>query len=103
MIALIDYGAGNLTSVRKAFGTSSNAFLEIQWYLFGAVFLLAAGYTLLRQEHVKIDVILSRFGKRTQIKVEIFGIVCFLFPFVFAMVSLVWPLFAGSPRVREEV
>jgi TRAP-type mannitol/chloroaromatic compound transport system permease small subunit len=79
-------------SVRKAFGTSSNAFLEIQWYLFAAVFLLAAGYTLLRQEHVKIDVILSRFSKRTQIKVEIFGIVCFLFPFVFAMVSLVWPL-----------
>jgi TRAP-type mannitol/chloroaromatic compound transport system permease small subunit len=79
-------------AVRKIFGTSSNAFLEIQWYLFAAVFLLAAGYTLLRQEHVKIDVVLGHFSKRTQIKVEIFGIVCFLFPFVFAMVSLVWPL-----------
>ena len=79
-------------AVRKAFGTSSNAFLEIQWYLFAGVFLLAAGYTLLRQEHVKIDVILGHFSKRTQIKVEIFGIVCFLFPFVFAMVTLVWPL-----------
>jgi TRAP-type mannitol/chloroaromatic compound transport system permease small subunit len=79
-------------SVRKAFGTSSNAFLEIQWYLFAAVFLLAAGYTLLRQEHVKIDVVLGHFSKRTQIKVEIFGIVCFLLPFVFAMISLVWPL-----------
>ncbi|HEV8312677.1 MAG TPA: TRAP transporter small permease subunit, partial [Burkholderiaceae bacterium] len=56
------------------------------------VFLLAAGYTLLRQEHVKIDVVLGHFSKRTQIKVEMFGIVCFLFPFVFAMVSLVWPL-----------
>ncbi len=78
--------------VRKAFNYSSNAFLEIQWYLFAAVFLLAAGYTMLRQEHVKIDVILHRFSRRTQIKVEIFGIVAFLFPFVFAVIDLVWPL-----------
>src|SRR5512139_4239309 len=61
--------------VRKAFDTSSNAFLEIQWYLFAAVFLLAAGYTMLRQEHVRIDVVLHNFSRRTQIKVEIFGIV----------------------------
>jgi TRAP-type mannitol/chloroaromatic compound transport system permease small subunit len=79
-------------AVRKAFNTSSNAYLEVQWYLFAAVFLLAAGYTMLRQEHVKIDVVLSRFSKRTQIKIEIFGIVAFLFPFVIAVVSLVWPL-----------
>jgi TRAP-type mannitol/chloroaromatic compound transport system permease small subunit len=78
--------------VRKAFDTSSNAFLEIQWYLFAAVFLLAAGYTLLRQEHVKIDVVLHNFSRRTQIKVEIFGLVAFLMPFVFAVVDLVWPL-----------
>lgn len=79
-------------SIRKAFDTSSNAFLEIQWYLFAAVFLLSAGYTMLRQEHVKIDVILHRFSRPTQIKVEIFGIVAFLFPFVFAVVDLVLPL-----------
>jgi TRAP-type mannitol/chloroaromatic compound transport system permease small subunit len=78
--------------VRKAFDTSSNAFLEIQWYLFAAVFLVAAGYTLLRQEHVKIDVVLHNFNRRTQIKVEIFGIVAFLMPFVFAVTDLVWPL-----------
>ena len=78
--------------VRKAFNTSSNAFLEIQWYLFAAVFLLAAGYTMLRQEHVKIDVILHRFSKRTQIKVEIFGIAVFLFPFVVLVIELVLPL-----------
>jgi TRAP-type mannitol/chloroaromatic compound transport system permease small subunit len=78
--------------VRKAFNISSNAFLEIQWYLFAAVFLLAAGYTMLRQEHVKIDVVLHRFSRATQIKIEIFGIVAFLFPFVFAVVDLVWPL-----------
>jgi TRAP-type mannitol/chloroaromatic compound transport system permease small subunit len=79
-------------SVRKAFNTSSNAFLEIQWYFFAAVFLLAAGYTMLRQEHVKIDVILHRFSKRTQILVEIFGIAVFLLPFVVTVVDLVWPL-----------
>lgn len=78
--------------VRKAFNTSSNAFLEIQWYLFAAIFLLAAGYTMLRQEHVRIDVVLGRFSKRTQIKVEIFGIVCFLFPLVVVVIDLVLPL-----------
>lgn len=78
--------------VRKAFDMSSNAFLEIQWYLFAAVFLLAAGYTLLRQEHVRIDVILHRFSRPTQVKIEMFGIVVFLFPFVFAVVDLVLPL-----------
>jgi TRAP-type mannitol/chloroaromatic compound transport system permease small subunit len=78
--------------VRKAFNYSSNAFLEIQWYLFAAVFLLAAGYTMLRQEHVKIDVVLHRFSRRTQVGIEIFGILAFLFPFVYAVVQLVWPL-----------
>lgn len=82
--------------VRKAFNTSSNAFLEIQWYLFAAVFLLGAGYTMLRQGHVKIDVILGRFSKRTQIKVEIFGIVCFLMPFVLSVIAQVWPLVANA-------
>jgi TRAP-type mannitol/chloroaromatic compound transport system permease small subunit len=78
--------------VRKAFNVSSNAYLEIQWYLFAAMFLLAAGYTMLRQEHVKIDVILHRFTKRTQIKIEIFGIVAFLFPLVLTVIDLSWPL-----------
>ncbi len=78
--------------VRKTLDTSSNAFLEIQWYLFAAVFLLAAGYTLLRQEHVKIDVILHNFHRRTQVKIEIFGLVFFLLPFSIYMIDLVWPL-----------
>jgi TRAP-type mannitol/chloroaromatic compound transport system permease small subunit len=82
--------------VRKAFNSSSNAFLEIQWYLFAAVFLLGSGYTMLRQEHVKIDVLLHRFSRRTQVKIEIFGIVAFLFPFVFAVINLVWPLVARA-------
>lgn len=87
--------------VRKVFNTSSNAFLEIQWYLFAGVFLLGAGYTLLRQGHVKIDVILGRFSKRTQIKVEIFGIVFFLMPFVFAVIHHVWPLVVNAYVTQE--
>ena len=82
--------------IRKVFNTSSNAFLEIQWYLFAAVFLLGAGYTLLRQGHVKIDVILGRFSRRTQIIVECFGIVFFLMPFVFAVIHHVWPLVVNA-------
>jgi TRAP-type mannitol/chloroaromatic compound transport system permease small subunit len=52
--------------VRKAFNTSSNAFLEVQWYLFAWSFLVAAGYTLLHREHVRIDVLNSRLSKRTR-------------------------------------
>lgn len=78
--------------VRKAFNTSSNAFLEVQWYFFAAIFLLGAGYTMLRQEHVRIDVILSRFTRPTQIKIEIFGITVFLFPLVWTVITQVYPL-----------
>ena len=78
--------------VRKAFDMSSNAFLEVQWYLFAAVFLLAAGYTMLRQEHVRIDIILGKFSKRTQIIIESVCIVLFLFPFTIEVINLVWPL-----------
>jgi TRAP-type mannitol/chloroaromatic compound transport system permease small subunit len=91
VLAAVLISAAN-AAVRKAFDTSSNAFLEIQWYLFAAVFLVASGYTLLRQEHVKIDVVLHRFSRPTQIKVEIFGIVAFLIPFVLTVSALVWPL-----------
>lgn len=87
--------AGN-AAVRKAFDTSSNAWLEIQWYLFSAVFLLAAGYTLLQQGHVRIDVLLGRFGRRTQTWVECFGIVFFLLPFVALVIDLVLPLVARA-------
>ena len=78
--------------VRKTFNVSSNGFLEIQWYLFAAVFLLGAGYTMKRQEHVKIDVVSSRFSKTTQIWIDIVGIVCFLVPFVITVITLSLPL-----------
>lgn len=66
--------------VRKIFNTSSNAFLEVQWYLFAASFLLASCYTLLQNEHVKIDVVYSRFDRQTQTKIDIFGFAFFLLP-----------------------
>jgi TRAP-type mannitol/chloroaromatic compound transport system permease small subunit len=83
--------AGNAI-MRKIFNWSTNSFLEIQWYLFAAIFLVGAGYTLLRQEHVKIDVVLGHFSKRTQVKVEIFGLLVFLLPFVYALTKEVMPL-----------
>jgi TRAP-type mannitol/chloroaromatic compound transport system permease small subunit len=82
--------------VRKLFNASSNAFLEVQWYLFAAVFLLASGYTLLRQEHVKIDVVYGRFSRRTQVGIDIAGIVVFLMPFVVISLVLVMPLVVGA-------
>lgn len=66
--------------IRYIFNTSSNAWLEIQWYLFSAVFLLGTSYTLRRNEHVRIDVISGRFSKRTQVWMDIFGFLFFLLP-----------------------
>lgn len=100
ILAAVLISAGNAI-VRKAFNNSSNGLLEIQWYLFAAVFLLAAGYTLLRGEHVKIDVIFGRFSKRTQIKVELFGFCVFLLPFVYAVLVEFTPLFLKALHSGE--
>lgn len=79
--------------VRKVFNVSSNAYLEVQWYLFAASFLIAAGYTLLQNEHVRIDVISSRLSKRGQIWMDIFGFVVFLTPFCLAILYYGTPFF----------
>ncbi|MES2401937.1 MAG: TRAP transporter small permease subunit [Pseudomonadota bacterium] len=79
--------------VRKVFNVSSNAYLEVQWYLFAASFLIAAGYTLLQNEHVRIDVISSRLSKRGQIWLDIFGFVVFLTPFCVAILYYSTPFF----------
>lgn len=84
--------AGNAI-VRKTLNVSSNAWLEMQWYLFSAVFLLAAGYTLLRNEHVRIDVVAGRFSARTQTWIDVFGTVFFLLPMAVLFVYLSWPIF----------
>jgi TRAP-type mannitol/chloroaromatic compound transport system permease small subunit len=79
--------------VRKIFNTGSNAYLEVQWYLFAASFLIAAGYTLLNNDHVKIDVVSSRFSKETQIKIDIFGFSFFLIPMCLAILWYGVPFF----------
>ncbi|RZJ00469.1 MAG: TRAP transporter small permease subunit, partial [Haliea sp.] len=78
--------------VRKVFDTSSNAFLEAQWYLFAWSFLVAAGFTLLNREHVRIDVVNSRLSKRTQVWIDILGFVFFLTPLCLLVLYLSWPL-----------
>jgi TRAP-type mannitol/chloroaromatic compound transport system permease small subunit len=82
--------------MRYAFDISSNAWLEIQWYLFAAIFLLAAGYTLKHNGHVRIDVIYGRLSPRTQAWIDIIGGVVFLLPLSLLMVWLSWPGFIDS-------
>lgn len=92
--------AGNAT-VRKALDISSNAFLELQWYLYGAAFMLAAAYTLLRNEHVRIDVVSSLLSTRARNWIDLCGHILFLSPFVLAMAYLSWPFFLHSFRSSE--
>jgi TRAP-type mannitol/chloroaromatic compound transport system permease small subunit len=95
VLAAILVSAGNAI-LRKAFSISSNAWLELQWYLFSAVFLLAAGYTLLKGEHVKVDILYGRWSRRTQIWIEIFGTLFFLLPFCVISILLSWPVAVGK-------
>lgn len=87
--------AGNAI-VRKAFNLGSNAFLEIQWYLFAAVFMLGAGYAFLKNAHVRIDFLSNRFSARTCNWIDIFGILIFLAPLCILMIMLSWPLFMNA-------
>jgi TRAP-type mannitol/chloroaromatic compound transport system permease small subunit len=87
--------------VRKIFNTSSNAYLEVQWYLFAAAFLLASGYTLLNGEHVKIDVIASRLSKRKQIWIDIIGFTFFLTPMCLIILYFGIPFFLQGFRSGE--
>jgi TRAP-type mannitol/chloroaromatic compound transport system permease small subunit len=87
--------------IRKVFGTSSNAWLELQWYLFGAVFMLCASWTLKANEHIRIDIVSNKLSKRGRDWVDIFGHVFFLFPFVLLMVWLSTPFFWRSYTSNE--
>jgi TRAP-type mannitol/chloroaromatic compound transport system permease small subunit len=87
--------------IRKAFDSSSNAWLELQWYLFGAVFMLAGAYTLQRNAHIRIDVISSHLKKRTRDWIDLFCHIVFLMPFVSMMIWLCWPFFLDSYQSQE--
>jgi len=87
--------AGNAI-MRKGFNIGSNAFLEIQWYIFAAVFMLGAGYVMLKNAHVRIDFISSRLSKRTNAWIDAAGIAVFTIPLSVIMIDLGWPLFARA-------
>jgi TRAP-type mannitol/chloroaromatic compound transport system permease small subunit len=87
--------------VRKALNISSNAYLEIQWYLFSAVFLLGAGYTLLRNEHVRIDAVSHRWSRQTQVKIDLVGMIVFLLPLCWWVVSMSLPLVIRAFQLGE--
>jgi TRAP-type mannitol/chloroaromatic compound transport system permease small subunit len=87
--------------IRKVFGTSSNAWLELQWYLFGAVFMLCAAWTLKANEHIRIDIVSNLLSQRARNVIELVGHLLFLLPFVTLMVWLCWPFFWLSYRTNE--
>ena len=95
VLIVVLISAGNAI-MRYTINYSSNALLEIQWYLFGAIFLSFSGYTLLRNEHVRIDLVSGRFSRRTQIWIDIFGIIFFLVPVVALVILLSWPVFVTT-------
>jgi TRAP-type mannitol/chloroaromatic compound transport system permease small subunit len=87
--------AGNAFS-RYAFSISSNAWLEIQWYMFGALVMLGASYTLNRNEHVRVDIVYTNLPTRAQIWIDIVGAILFLLPAAIIMTYLSWPIFHYS-------
>jgi len=95
IFAAVVISAGNAV-VRKAFNISSNAFLEIQWYLFAAVFMLGAGFTFLKNAHVRIDFLSNHLSARVRNWIDIIGIVCVLGPFCYLLIVLSWPLFMNA-------
>ena len=101
VLAAVLISAANAV-VRKGFNVSSNAFLEIQWYLFSVVFLFCAGYTLLRNQHVRIDVIAGRLSPQAQAWIDILGTLFFLLPMSLTIMWLSWPVFIEAYQ-RQEV
>ena len=95
ILATTVISAGNAI-VRKAFSTSSNALLEIQWYLFAAVFMLGAGYGFLKNSHVRIDFVSARLSPRTRNWIDVGGIVLVLIPFCLICIALSWPMFVQA-------
>ncbi len=92
--------AGNAFS-RYAFNISSNAWLEIQWYMFGAVIMLGASYTLKKNEHVRVDIVYANVSTRRQMSIDIFGFILFMLPATIIMAYLSWPIFYNAWHMGE--
>jgi len=88
--------------VRKVFSNSSNSWLELQWYLFSAVFLICASWTLLANEHIRIDIVNNLFPKRVRDWIDLLGHVFFLLPFTIVIIITGWPFFTASLAVNEQ-
>jgi TRAP-type mannitol/chloroaromatic compound transport system permease small subunit len=95
ILIVVAISAGNAV-YRYALNDSSNGLLEIQWYLFSAIFLLMAGYVFKRNEHIRIDIIAGRLSARTQNWIDVFGIVVFMLPMVILTMTLSWPVFMNA-------
>ena len=95
ILIMVLVSSGNAT-MRYAFNIASNAWLELQWYLFAVVFLLCSGYTLLHNEHIRIDVVSSHLSRRTQVWIDVFGFVLFLLPMSLFIMWLSWPVFMNA-------
>ena len=92
--------AGN-AMLRYGFSISSNAWLEIQWYMFGVMFMLGASYTLARNEHVRVDIVYGNVSKRTQLWIDLLGGILFLLPATIIIGWLSWPVFHNSYLINE--
>ena len=100
ILVVVVISAGNAV-MRYSIDWSSNGLLEIQWYLFSAVFLLCSGYVLLNNEHIRIDVICGRLSQRAQNWIDVFGIVVFLLPMAALVLYLSWPVFMNAWTTNE--
>ena len=100
IVVAVLVSSGNAVA-RRVFGTSSNAWLELQWYLFGAVFMLAAAWTLRNNEHIRIDIVSSRLSKRGRNRIDVLGHLLFLIPFVALMIYLAVPFVTNSVASGE--
>ena len=88
--------------IRKLFGVSSNAWLELQWVLFSTIFLVGASWTLLDNEHIRIDIVNNLLPKRVRDTIDVIGHAFFLLPFTIVMLVTSLPFFLASYRIREQ-
>jgi TRAP-type mannitol/chloroaromatic compound transport system permease small subunit len=101
LLAAVLISAGNAV-VRKSFDMSSNTWLELQWILFSVVFLLCSPWTLLRNEHIRIDIINNMLPKPVRNWIDLLGHLFFLLPFTVVMIITGWPFFIASIRINEQ-